>query len=108
MSMSARDFILGLAEKINPEALAGKEDTRFHFKLDGEGGGDFTAAIEQGKLLIQEGLSGDAKCTVNAAAKVLMEIVKGERNPTMAFMTGKIKVSNIGELMKYAKTFGLM
>ena len=108
MSTSARDFILGLSSKINPESLAGKADTNFHFKLDGEGGGDFTAAIENEKLNITEGLSGTPKCIVTTTSAILMEIVRKERNPTMAFMTGKIKVSNIGELTKYAKTFGLM
>lgn len=108
MNVSARDFILGLASKINPEALVGKADTNFHFKLDGEGGGDFTAAIENEKLSITEGLSGTPKCVVSTTPQILMEIVRKERNPTMAFMMGKIKVSNIGELTKYAKTFGLM
>jgi putative sterol carrier protein len=108
MNVSARDFILGLSSKINPEALAGKQDTSFHFKLAGEGGGDFTAAIEKEQLTIKEGLEGTAKCVISCTADVMMEIVRKERNPTMAFMTGKIKVSNIGELTKYAKTFGLM
>jgi putative sterol carrier protein len=108
MNLSAREFILGLSDKINPESLSGKADTTFHFKLDGDGGGEFTAAIENEKLAITEGLTGTAKCVVTTTSAILMEIVRKERNPTMAFMTGKIKVSNIGELTKYAKTFGLM
>jgi len=108
MSTSARDFILNLSQTINPEAFAGKDDTTFHFKLDGDGGGDFTAAITGGKLAIQEGLHGTPKCEVKSTAQVFMEIVRKERNPTMAFMMGKIKVSNIGELTRYAKAFGLM
>ncbi len=108
MNVSARDFILGLSQNINPEAFAGKDDTTFHFKLDGEGGGEFTATITGGKLDIQEGLQGAPKCEVKSSAQVFMEIVRKERNPTMAFMMGKIKVSNIGELTRYAKAFGLM
>ena len=44
--MTAREFILGLPAKVNPEALTGKSDTNFHFKLDGDGGGDFTAELK--------------------------------------------------------------
>ncbi len=106
--MTARDFILGLPAKVNPEAFVGKEDTTFHFKLDGDGGGDFTAALNGGNLSISEGLQGESKCTITTSAKILMEIINKERNPQMAFFTGKLKVSNLGEMMKYAKAFGLM
>ena len=106
--MTAREFILGLPAKVNPEALTGKADTTFHFKLDGEGGGDFTAELKDGKINISEGLTGESKCTVTSTAAVMMEIIRKERNPQMAFFMGKLKVSNIGELMKYAKAFGIM
>jgi putative sterol carrier protein len=106
--MTAKEFILGLPVQVNPEALAGKPDTTFHFKLDGEGGGDFTAAIKSGKLEIAEGLQGEANCVVTSTAQVLMEIIRKERNPQMALFTGKLKVSNLGEVMKYGKAFGIM
>jgi putative sterol carrier protein len=105
--MTAREFIMQLPSKVNPEALTDKETT-FHFKISGEGGGDFTANVKNGQFEVKEGLEGDAKCVVTTADSILMEIIKGERNPQMAVFTGKLKISNLGEMMKYAKVFGLM
>ena len=104
---TARDFILNLPSKVNTEALEGK-DTVFHFKISGPGGGDFTAQIQNNTFDVKEGLEGEAKCVVSASDEVLMEILQGKRNPQMAVFTGKLKISNLGEMMKYAKTFGLM
>ncbi|MBK8429598.1 MAG: hypothetical protein IPL27_28240 [Lewinellaceae bacterium] len=35
-------------------------------------------------------------------------MLSGDLNPMMAMMTGKLKISNPGEMLKYAKMFGLM
>jgi putative sterol carrier protein len=102
--MTAQDFLAGLPAKISPDALTGIETT---FHLDG---GDIqkTLTIAGGKLDIQDGLVGEPKCAVSAKSETLMKLVKGEENPMMAVMMGKVKVSNPGELLKYAKLFGIM
>ena len=107
MAQTAKDFLMALPSRINPEAIGDKETT-FHFKLSGEGGGDYTAHLRGGKCEVVEGLDGEAKCVITSAADVLMEIIRGERNPQMAVFTGKLKISNLGEMMKYASAFGLM
>lgn len=104
--MTAQEFLMGLPEKVNADALAGA-NTVFHFNLD-DGGLQKTVKIEDGKMEVMDGLVGEAKCAVAAKSEVLMKLVKGEENPMMAFMMGKVKVSNTGELLKYAKMFGLM
>lgn len=105
--MDALTFINDLKSKINTDAIAG-HNTVFHFDITGENGGQKTVKIEDGKLDIEDGLIGEAKCTVTVKDDTLMKIVKGEQNPMTAFMFGKIKVSNPSELMKYAKIFGMM
>ena len=105
--MDALSFIDNLKSKITPEAISG-HNTVFHFDIGGENGGQKTVKIEDGKLEVEDGLVGEAKCTVTVKGDTLMKIVKGEENPMTAFMFGKIKVSNPGELMKYSKIFGLM
>jgi putative sterol carrier protein len=104
--MTARDFIMSLPAKISPEAIADKE-TCFHFVISGEGGGDFTANIKDGKADVVEGLVGESKCTVKAADKVLTDILQGKQNPQMAVLMGKLKISNLSEMMKFAKILGL-
>lgn len=105
--MTAREFLEGLPEKVKKEALEGQE-TRFHFDLDGDGGGQVTLAIQDGELTAVEGLQGDPRCTVRANADDFLKVVKGDLNPMMAVLSGKLKISNQGEMLKYAKMFGLM
>ncbi len=106
--MTAKEFILGFKDRVNPEALEGKGDTTFHFKVSGDDGGDFTATIEDGKLDVQEGLHGDSSCTITTSDETLMDIVSGKKKPMPAIMFGKLKVSNLTELTKFAKPLGLM
>ncbi len=105
--MTAKDFLMGLPDKVSPEAIKG-HNTNFHFDLAGDDGGQYTLKIDDGKASIVEGLDGDANCVVKAKGADLMDIVEGRQNPMMAFMMGKIKVSNQGEMLKYAKILGLM
>ena len=105
--MTAREFIYGLKDKVHPASIADKE-TRFHFELDGNDGGEFTVDIANGQMNIEEGLHGDPKCVVKAKATNFMKVINGEIKPFMALLMGKVKVSDQGELIKYAKIFGLM
>jgi putative sterol carrier protein len=104
--MTAQEFLAGLPAKINPESLKGVETT-FHFNLD-SGALQKTLRVVDGKLEMLDGLVGEAKCAVSTKSETLMKLVKGEENPMMAVMMGKIKLSNPGEMMKYAKLFGIM
>jgi putative sterol carrier protein len=104
--MTAQEFIQSLPSKVNADALAGVE-TSFHFNLD-DGAFKKTVKAEGGKIEVLDGLIGEAKCVVSAKSDTLMKIVSGQENAMMAFMMGKIKISNPGEMMKYAKMFGLM
>ena len=105
--MNASEFIQSLGSKVNPEAIAG-HNTVFHFDIEGDGGGQKTVQVVEGKIEVLDGLVGESKCTVKVKGDTLIKIVKGDENAMMAFMMGKIKVSNPGELMKYSKIFGLM
>ncbi len=105
--MTVTEFLKELPSKVRPELLEGI-DTIFHFDIKGDGGGQFTVYVKDGKVVVDEGLCDEPKCVVKASTETLMGIVKKDINPMMAVMTGKIKISNPGELIKYAKIFGLM
>lgn len=105
--MKARDFILSLPDKVNASAIEG-HNTRFHFDIDGEDGGQYTVAIVDGSISAEEGLNGEPSCTVKAKTEHLAAVLSGDMNPMTAVFTGKLKISNPGEMMKYAKIFGLM
>lgn len=105
--MTAKEFLMALPAKVSPEAIAG-HNTNFHFDLGGDDGGQYTLKLNDGAASIAEGLEGEANCVVKAKGSDLMDVVEGRQNPMMAFMMGKIKVSNQGEMLKYAKILGLM
>ncbi len=103
--IDAKEFLFSLPQKANPDALEGL-NTLFHF--DVADSGQYTVRLEDGKLSVSEGLEGEAACTVKTSAESFSKLVSGDLNPMMAMMTGKLKISNPGEMLKYAKIFGLM
>lgn len=105
--MTAAEFLQELPTKVRPELLEGI-DTIFHFDLEGEGGGQYTVYVKDGKVNVEQGLNDEPKCVVKTKTETLLGIISKDINPMMAVMTGKIKISNPGELIKYAKIFGLM
>ncbi len=105
--MTAAEFVKGLPGRVTPESIK-DSSTCFHFDLSGDGGGQLTVLIEKGEILVLEGLQRTPKCVVKGKAKNFMMVVNKEVNPLIALLTGQIKVSNQGELTRYAKIFGLM
>ncbi len=105
--MKFKDFISNLPNRVAPEAIEGAS-TSFHFNIDGDEGGQYTLNIDDGKMDVKEGIHGEAKCSVSAKDKNIEKVLSGDANAMMAVLTGKIKISNQGELMKYAKILGLI
>ena len=105
--MTAKEFLEELPAKVNKDAIEGLE-TVFHFDLQGDEGGQYTLELKDGALSFKEGLDGDAKCAIKAKAKNFVKLAAGDLNPMMAILTGKIKISDQGEMLKYAKIFGLL
>lgn len=100
-----KDFLFSLPEKVRPEAVEGLSSL-FHFDI--AEAGQFTVQLDNGKLSVSEGFSGEPSCKVTASADTLAKLLSKDLNPMMAMMTGKLKISNPGEMLKYAKVFGLM
>jgi len=74
----------------------------------GNNGGKFTVMIQDGKCKVLNGLSGEAQCLVETDAQVYEAIEMGKTNPQEALMTGKIKISNPMEMMKFSTLFSRM
>lgn len=104
---NAKDFITSLPTKVKPEWLNGV-DTNFHFDIDGDNGGEFSVIVKDNAMTVHQGFVGESKCKITAKEKNFLALLKGELNPMMAVFTGKVKISNTGEIMKYAKLFGIM
>lgn len=102
---TAREIILSLQDRYIPSEEREDLDTTFHFEISGDNGGDFTVHIEDNKCTVAEGLHGDANCVVKCKDSVYSDLELGKTNAQMAFMMGKIKISNIGAMMKFINNF---
>ena len=105
--MTSKEFLFNLPNKINSKTLDGIT-TNFQFDLEGEGGGQLTVTVENGELKVHEGFQGEASCTIKATEENFKKLLKGELNPMMAILTGKLKISNQSEMLKFAKMLGWM
>ncbi|HMT76997.1 MAG: SCP2 sterol-binding domain-containing protein [Bacteroidetes bacterium] len=105
--ISIKDFLNQLDTKVAKEAIENVR-TVLHFDISGDLGGLYTLRIDQGVIGVEEGLIGDAKSTIRTSDVVFNDLLSRKSNPMMALMTGKLKVSNPGEIMKYVKLLGLM
>jgi putative sterol carrier protein len=101
---TAAEILQTLPERFVPEN-AGDWETVFHFDISGTEGGQFTVTIAEGKCSVEPGLKGEAKCTVTVADKTYHDIEFGKMKPEWAFMTGKIRMSDMAEMMRFTKMF---
>ena len=62
--------------------------------LTGEGGGEYYLELAAGDLKTGKGKADSPKMTITQAVEDWREINAGRLNPLMAFMSGKIKVSD--------------
>ena len=100
---TAKEILYSLPGRLKVDKLADGEEATFHFKMEGEG--DFTITIKDKQATVEEGLHGTPTCEVKAKGSDYADIELGRTNPQMAFMMGKIKISNLGEMMKFMGLF---
>ncbi len=103
--MSAKEYLQNTASRLTPSEVEGVATT-LHF--DFGGGADYSIIVADGKAEFKDGFVGTAECVVKADADDFVKIATGDMNPMMAMMMGKLKLSNPGAMMKYAKMLGLM
>lgn len=101
---TAKEIIESIPLRIKKDKAA-DYSTSFQFDISGETGGQYTLTINNGTAKIEQGLHGDAECVVTADAKIYEDIELSRMDPTMAFMSGQIKVTNVGAMMQFAKYF---
>jgi putative sterol carrier protein len=105
--MNSKEFLNSLPDKVAAAALEGK-NTIFHFDMGEKESDKITVEAKDGKIYVNQGLLGEPNCVVKASEETITKIINKEMNPMSAMMMGKIKVSNLGELMKYATIFGIL
>jgi putative sterol carrier protein len=99
----AREYFETLPSRVDESKTAGMTNT---YVFDVEGAGQWTVAVDDGKVAVTEGSSPGADCTLTTSEENFLKIVNGEQNPTSAYMTGKLKVKgDMGAALKLQKLF---
>jgi putative sterol carrier protein len=84
----AMEAVVGGADS---KKLAGL-DKVVMFDLSGEGGGQWTATIADGKIELVEGAAGTPDATFKMKAEHFLGIVNGKINPISAYMQGRVRI----------------
>lgn len=100
--MAVRETLSTLQEKMNnnPDAIANM-NTIYQFDLSGEEEGTYQIKFESGQVEYVEGVSFEPRCTLIMSDKNFLKLVDGNLNPTVAYMSGKLKIKGeIGQALK--------
>jgi putative sterol carrier protein len=100
---TAKEIILALPGRF--KASSSGDSGVFHFLIDGDNGGEFAVKVEGGVCTVSEGLEGEPDCVIRANASDYEDAELGRVNKQMAVMMGKIKISNLGAMMKFMTMF---
>lgn len=103
-ALSAKEIIASIPQRFRPEKASGVAMT-VHFDITGEMGGQFTVSIENAHCVLLTGLVGTPNCVIEAVDSDYADIETGKIDPQMAFMTGKIKVSEVMQMMQFTRMF---
>ena len=102
MAQTAREFFESLPTRVDSSRAA---EITNSYLFDIEGAGKWLVRVEDGQLRVTEG-ADEADCTITTSEKNFEKIVRGEQNPTTAYMTGKLKIKgDMGAAMKLQKLF---
>ena len=102
MAESVKTFFDGLESNVDPARTAGMNNS---YLFEVEGAGQWVVAVDDGNVNVTEG-SGEADTTIQSSEENFLAIMRGELNPTTAYMTGKLKIKgDMGAAMKLQKLF---
>lgn len=84
-------------------AKAAGWNARFHLNLlDADG---YTVVVTNGRCRAERGLHGQPTCVLTGDAATLYGVFRGEIDGTQAYMKGKLKVSNVGDIAKFTSAY---
>jgi alkylation response protein AidB-like acyl-CoA dehydrogenase/putative sterol carrier protein len=102
--VTVEQVMRSLSEGASTKAMDDCRGT-FHFTFRGADKPEWTVRMDGTECAVEEGLQGEADCRLAMEEKTFLGIQDGSVNPQAAFLMGKIKVSNLPLMMRFAQVF---
>ena len=101
--MSAREFFDTLEARADPERAEGLDNS---YVFDVEGQGRWLVDLDNGKLKVTPDWTGGGDVVISTSSETFDRLAAGKQSPTMAYMSGKLKIDgDLGAAMKLKKLF---
>jgi len=98
---TVEDIFATLPARFRKEKAA-NTDLTLHFGFTND---NYTVRIRQGELSIEKGFHDTPNCVVETDDETYIAVETGKLNPQEAFMTGKIRVSDLMSMMSFGGLF---
>lgn len=90
------------AKKVNKDAV--EEHLAVEFDIEGEGEGAFYVELDKGMIDVQPYEYYDCDCRIRGNADVIMDLIEGKIDETVAYLQGKFRVEgNFDKAVAFAK-----
>src|SRR5947207_4572942 len=103
--MTPEEIFKEMPANLNDDAAKGMNAT-VQFNLSGDNGGQWYVRIKEGKAEVTKGTASSPNMALSMSASYYVDMIVGELDGQMAFMSGKLKVSgDMGLAMKMQSLF---
>jgi putative sterol carrier protein len=100
------DYVRAMPKGFRPDKAGGLRAV-YHFRLTGDGGGDWTVTVADRNCTVAEGKVGSPSATIRMSGVDFVKLAQGALDTTRAYSQGKIKVSgDLGLATKIRDIFG--
>ena len=103
--MTLEQIMYDLPSRYLTERFEADAPLTVHLFFDGEGGTRYSVSIDSESCHVKEGIHGIAHCEVRTASQTYIDIETGIINANMAFLMGKIKLSDVNVMLAFVKCF---
>ena len=103
--MTLEQIMQDLPSRFIPERFETDDPLTVHLFFDGEEGPRYSVSIDFESCQVKEGIHGNPSCEVRTASQTYIDIETGKTNANMAFLMGKIKLSDVNVMLAFVKCF---
>jgi putative sterol carrier protein len=89
---NVREIFEAMPGSFNKEAAKGL-DAVYQFDLSGDGGGKWYVAVKDETCDVREGTHSSPNVTISMTASDYLDMINGQANGQMLFMTGRLRVA---------------